>query len=191
MRRVEDAALMRLVVGTKQKGNRVNKRDLIVVWTAVTAYTVISLCSMWEDMQDWGFFSALARSLFVTVPLAVFFAVVATLLIATLRWRDRNRATSSARPKRAISWQRGLFRVYLLWPLPALGIVFLFDEWYEWSDLVVQTAIVAAIPWVLHFPVKWSFRWILLPIFHWLIHGFFPRCNDDEPGDSEREIGGT
>jgi hypothetical protein len=83
-----------------------------------------------------------------------------------------------------ITWQKGLFRIYLLFAL-IIGLGFgcfsagLWMTSTEYGDDLLGIAMLAGLlilfPWIFHYATKWMFLWVLAPIGRWVFRGFRQR----------------
>jgi len=140
------------------------RSEVVTIWCGFAAFVCFAIAALM--VQDEGLFAGIARTQAVLVPLAVFIAVLASLLVVTIR---SLRGQDSPR----VRWQSGLFRLYAVWAVIAVPITLLILlNQYHWGpvDLILTYGALAAPPWIIHAII----RWVVFPVCGWVKRGFLP-----------------
>jgi len=146
----------------------------IIIWLWVSAFVFMTFLMEIIGYYSWGelLFSVLNRSDKVAMLwlFCILLAYITFIGTCTLKWLQRVKDLRTE-PKAKINWNKGLLRLYTIWPIVALAIVFYLGR-YFWEMSWVQIGTLTALPVILHFPVRWLFRFVIVPVKKWIIRGF-------------------
>jgi len=138
-----------------------NRSQVVIIWVAFTFFVAFSLFVILADGD--GLIDGIVSMQDVLKPVAFFLSALTALIILTI-------GVTQNPPQ--VRWQNGFFRIYALWAVLSLVIVYLIatEERLDFVECLFPYAFIALIPWVIHVIAIW----IIIPVSRWVHSGFSP-----------------